>query len=593
MKSFAPVILLMLAAVLVVLLFGQAPAAYQPLSIVDDYSHKLLITPDTTNLLTLAQIRRDPRYLHNWYLRHRNIWWPQRQKGSDGLSRDWSVAIGGNVGNQSAVAKFNFDVNAAPDCTNDYVVTGVQAGTQGSNTAAANIIAVNNLYSGSAAGALCGTVPTVKFAYNVGKGWVVGAVSLSMDGTKIAFNEANGTASYFHVLTWAKGDGTAYNSPATFAWPAATPAAEKCQTATASANYKGSDMRCRLPDTANTTPYVDYYHDVAYVTAFATGTTMQLHKFTGVFNGTPAEVTTGWPLTVTENDISTPVLDQVTMNVFFRTTSSTSAAHLYYVHDPGGSATPVAVPTPTTFWADGCCAPHGPIVDSTNQVVYVYDGGGTGNQSMVGQIKIPPATGGAFPTAPILVTVGAEGTTQNGKVPDFNNAYYNGINDQTATTGSNAQTAYQRTAMLFTVGNGTTTAGVSSLYGIGFVKGTFTMNTATGYGPLPIASAAAPQTFGVTEFYNPNGGGTGVPVEYLFASVDADCLNTTTTPRVASCRSSIRRPRFRPRSPHMPRRIKARTRRLWITTAPTWRRPAFTMSITALLAAGPPALTQP
>src|SRR5204862_7738115 len=53
---------------------------------------------------------------------------------------DWGVSLsaGGTVGREMFPAKFNFDVNAAPDCDKDFVVynTGLPglAGTKGSQT---------------------------------------------------------------------------------------------------------------------------------------------------------------------------------------------------------------------------------------------------------------------------------------------------------------------------------------------------------------------------------------------------------------------------------------------------------------------------
>ena len=71
-------------------------------------------------------------------------------------------------GGQTFPAMFVFDVTATPSCTNDFVVMGIP-----SNPAAggqANIIGLNNLYSGPASTGYCpGTGPTVKFAYASGQ----------------------------------------------------------------------------------------------------------------------------------------------------------------------------------------------------------------------------------------------------------------------------------------------------------------------------------------------------------------------------------------------------------------------------------------
>jgi hypothetical protein len=77
-------------------------------------------------------------------------------------------------GGQSSPAKFVFDVNAAPSCTNDYVVIGIPAYPAAGGQA--NIVGLNNLYSTQGPAAtppFCGTSgPNVMFAYASGTGQV-------------------------------------------------------------------------------------------------------------------------------------------------------------------------------------------------------------------------------------------------------------------------------------------------------------------------------------------------------------------------------------------------------------------------------------
>ena len=78
--------------------------------------------------------------------------------------RDWNVNfVRGRVGANMYPAKYSFDPGAPPDCTNDYVVFGLNIA--GTTNKQANLIAFNNLYSG--VGGICGLAPTVLFAYNV------------------------------------------------------------------------------------------------------------------------------------------------------------------------------------------------------------------------------------------------------------------------------------------------------------------------------------------------------------------------------------------------------------------------------------------
>jgi hypothetical protein len=71
------------------------PAPHVPVGIVSDWTHHHVLYPDSKDASVMAQIRRDPRWMQNWYLRHREAWWPKRhpvpRKGS---RRDWSLPLG-------------------------------------------------------------------------------------------------------------------------------------------------------------------------------------------------------------------------------------------------------------------------------------------------------------------------------------------------------------------------------------------------------------------------------------------------------------------------------------------------------------------
>ena len=70
------------------------------------------------------------------------------------LKIDWSVPLGaGIVAPYMFPAKYSFDINETPNCTNDYVVFGLNvAGATGGQ---ANVIGLKNLYSGAAPAGLC------------------------------------------------------------------------------------------------------------------------------------------------------------------------------------------------------------------------------------------------------------------------------------------------------------------------------------------------------------------------------------------------------------------------------------------------------
>src|SRR5213079_1619060 len=100
-----------------------------------------------------------------WYDRDRDV--VPDPYADVAAARDWSFSLNnGSGGTISQPAKYVFDVNAAPSCTSDFVVTGVNvagAATQ------ANLIGLNSLYNTPAGNGLCsGTAPKVMFAYNIG-----------------------------------------------------------------------------------------------------------------------------------------------------------------------------------------------------------------------------------------------------------------------------------------------------------------------------------------------------------------------------------------------------------------------------------------
>jgi hypothetical protein len=171
---------------------------------------------------------------------------------------DWSVSLGtGNVAPNMYPAKYIFNLNSNPDCVNDYAVFALNvAGVTGGQ---ANLVGINQLYSGTAPTGLCGTTPNVNWAYNgsaLAGGRVLTSPQISPDGTKIAYVESTAGASIFHVLTWKAGEGTS-------ATTAAAPTAMGSCTATSSclislAYSPGST-------TTLASPWVDYASDKVYV----------------------------------------------------------------------------------------------------------------------------------------------------------------------------------------------------------------------------------------------------------------------------------------------------------------------------------------
>jgi hypothetical protein len=191
------------------------------------------------------------------------------------LQIDWSVPLGtGIVAPNMFPAKYSFDINAAPSCTGDYVVFGLNvAGAAGQ----ANLLGLNQLYRGT--GGLCGTgTANVNWAYNgsTAGGSVLTSPVISLDGKRIAYVESAAGSTVFHVLTWLTGQGTS-------ATAAATPTLNGSCSGTVLNPTSSCLKSVTLPGTATDTlssPWVDYGTDTAFV-----GTDDgKIHKISCVFS---------------------------------------------------------------------------------------------------------------------------------------------------------------------------------------------------------------------------------------------------------------------------------------------------------------------
>jgi hypothetical protein len=152
-------------------------------------------------------------------------------------------------------AKYNFDINATPDCANDFVVYGLNVA--GATAGQANLVGLNQLYRGT--GGLCGTgSATVNWAYNgsTAGGSVLTSPVISLDGTKIAYVESAAASTVFHILTWQAGQGTSATSAVAPTLPSACAAATSC--------LKSLTLSASATDTLSS-PWVDYKSDKAFV----------------------------------------------------------------------------------------------------------------------------------------------------------------------------------------------------------------------------------------------------------------------------------------------------------------------------------------
>jgi hypothetical protein len=600
-------------------LVGQT-APHVPLGIVSDWTHHHVLYPKSKDDSVMARIRRDPRWVQDWYLRNREAWWPKhhRLRGGGGR-RDWSVSLsaspltsgfeplfdfsfaigpdtgygslnttdngngeflatagtltvtgglevgayplypGGpsvttspagfflydnvlypsidpvidldgllfsgsgleiniwgngpgsytfdnnnngtqdlgepftlNVapgGGQTAPAKFVFDVTAAPNCTNDFVVIGIPANPASGGQA--NIIGLNNLYSyqGTPPPPLtpyCITNgPTVMFSYASGTGQVPASVVISQSGGQLAYVENLTDSSYFHVLTIGT-TGSNGASPTAAVAPGSA------------GGNNAVDQRVLLsPDGGSTnqsstnTAYVVYTpsdaNDVAYATTYsaAGNGSGYLYKITNVFNGGAAPMI-AWSVPINAVP-SAPVYDSVSNKVFF----TDGNGRIDYVTDSGASPSVVY----SAVLANGDTSENAVVVDSTNQMVYAsFNSNGT--NALVVQAPTSLAS-------TVSVPVGTKSTIYTGPYePDFNNAWY---------TGSG-------TPLMYIAGTGPGT--IPTLYSVGF-NSSGVMNSSADATTAALATGTADSS-PLTEFYN-----ASLQKDYIFVGVTDHCIATT------------------------------------------------------------------
>jgi len=409
-----------------------------------------------------------------------------------GLHADWGMSLraNGEVGAEMFPAKFTFDVNAAADCANDFVVFD----TSLTSANGPSILAFNQLYSTQGAvGGLCNqNGPSVMWSYNTNPagdttGTNVTSPALSRDGTKVVYVEtrtnANG-GSILHILQWKAGQGTLAAPVApnqiVAAWSACT-AGNSC---VVNLTFNGAQ-----PD-VNSSPFYTYVNDTVYVGDNAG----VLHKFTPVFTGTPAEVTTGgWPFTVhAATQLSSPVYDFVSGNIFV----GDASGQISYVREvgssvgtcnPGSHGGVVPCLGNTTIALTGSIV-DGPLVDGSTQRVLWFDGQDTTNFGEVVQ------TDAALGNQVKLTGVGGSGGTPTSNM-------HAGAFDHTYLTSPSNNIA----GFLYFCGKN---AGASrdhpSLWRVGF-SATGVMNTTPDGGAgafLQLATPSGEECSPVSELYN-------------------------------------------------------------------------------------------
>ena len=88
---------------------GQTTPPHATLGIVSDWTHRHVLFPDSNDYAAMAKSRTDPRWVHNWFLRHPEAWWPQRRQPPGNKSqRDWSLSLVGSPSTYGFEPVFNY-----------------------------------------------------------------------------------------------------------------------------------------------------------------------------------------------------------------------------------------------------------------------------------------------------------------------------------------------------------------------------------------------------------------------------------------------------------------------------------------------------
>ncbi len=194
----------------------------------------------------------------------------------------------GKVQPNAYPAKYGVSLTGA-SCADFVVYPTGQAGA----TNVASVVAYYNLYTTGCTGA----VPSVYWAYNTG-GTVTTSPILSWDGSQVAFMQvsSSGVASLV-LLKWAPGPPMTLTSQSSGA--AYRSCTAPCMYTLPFANGKNDTFSSPFYD------YGDNSADVLYVG----DDSGNLHQFSGVFNGSPAESGTPWPVNLGTNKLSSPIYD--------------------------------------------------------------------------------------------------------------------------------------------------------------------------------------------------------------------------------------------------------------------------------------------
>jgi hypothetical protein len=359
------------------------------------------------------------------------------------LSKDWNVNLGAGatVGSGNYPAKFSF--NSTPACGDIAVFNTSLAGS----ATQATVEAITNLYS------TCnGGVETVAWAYNTTSGDVAGtSVVLAPTGKQAAFISTAGGHAFLNVLQFASGQGTAYNTPAAPAVLTTTGAAySTCKTTTPNGTCL---LRLAFGNAATDTTSSPFYDYSGTDTLWVGDGTGNVHKFTGVFNGSPAESGNPWVSVGVSTALASPVYDG-TSTVYVGGANGI----LYRI-----SSTPAVTASATLAGGKGIT--DGALVDPIAGEVYIFVGTDTEATTHPGLIRLPTGFAAGATASEIALT--QAGVNVPEYAGSFDNIYY--TNDASATTKGSLFACFEDQnadyLLQFPVANFPTPTGISTTYG--------------------------------------------------------------------------------------------------------------------------------
>ncbi|HEX8815255.1 MAG TPA: hypothetical protein VF753_07130 [Terriglobales bacterium] len=429
-----------------------------------DWSSRHVIYAGVGSVDQRVAAMRDPRFYFNW-LRQVQAMNNARRVYSRGpgelpipINRrrkfrvDWAMPLGSGglaVGESPAKYSFNLDTYS---CANDFAVYTLAVTPSATQ---ANIIAFNNLYTGTSSSSCPNsppqtppttnyTQPTVMWSYRAGTGASWLSPALSLDGTKIAFVEdPEGAAPSFDVLTWVKGQGTSATAPV-------TPGSGGSALTRLAYTTSGTGACKSSASNSNSSPYIDYGSNTAYIGA----DNGILYRISNVFSGTPA---VEYCITVKSGALLTsPVYDEVSNQVFV------SDGYSVYAYTPGASSFTaggsMVVASSSSTNKDPIVL--SPVVDTLDGFVYVFSATDSTNKfSVAAQLNLAL-------TSQATADIGPEQTSQFILDGDFDNDYY--YYDVKSGLGT-----------LYACGTQTANAAAPALYSLTFTPGTGILSSTT------------------------------------------------------------------------------------------------------------------